>query len=101
MFFGLLILRRQGGGTIGLTYLLWKQVWTILTGRSFLNSLIFFLHKGVIWLALAAATELLPLVSLVSLRVLPFSLYLPFLLQVFIILNMNRKFFLHAPTHDN
>jgi hypothetical protein len=32
MFFGLLILRRRGGGTIGLTYLLWKQVWTILTG---------------------------------------------------------------------
>ncbi|KAH9985086.1 hypothetical protein BJV77DRAFT_139589 [Russula vinacea] len=45
MFFGLLILRRRGGGTIGLTYLLWKQ--------------------GVIWLALATATEVLPLVFII------------------------------------
>ena len=30
MFFGLLILRRHGGGTTGLIDLLWKQVWTIL-----------------------------------------------------------------------
>ncbi|KAF8473077.1 hypothetical protein DFH94DRAFT_855978 [Russula ochroleuca] len=45
MFFGLLILRRHGGGTTGLIYLLWKQ--------------------GIIWLALATATELPPLVLIV------------------------------------
>jgi hypothetical protein len=31
MFFGLLILRRHGGGTTGLIHLLWKQVWAILS----------------------------------------------------------------------
>ncbi|KAF8473075.1 hypothetical protein DFH94DRAFT_149922 [Russula ochroleuca] len=45
MFFGLLILRRHGGGTIGLTHLLWRQ--------------------GVIWLALATATELPPVVLII------------------------------------
>jgi hypothetical protein len=27
MLVGLLLLRRQGGGTFGLTTILWKQVW--------------------------------------------------------------------------
>jgi hypothetical protein len=76
MFFGLLILRRHGGGTIGLTHLLWRQVRTILTGRCSLNSLtFFFFRKGVIWLALATATELPPVVSPTSsLLLVPFIL---------------------------
>jgi hypothetical protein len=45
MFIGLLVLRRHGGGTIGLSRLLWKQ--------------------GVVWLALAVATEIPPLVLIV------------------------------------
>ncbi|KAH9985083.1 hypothetical protein BJV77DRAFT_139391 [Russula vinacea] len=45
MFVGLLVLRRHGGGTIGLSRLLWKQ--------------------GVVWLALAVATEIPPLVLIV------------------------------------
>ncbi|KAH9993639.1 hypothetical protein BJV77DRAFT_1067218 [Russula vinacea] len=48
MFFGLLILRRHGGGTTGLIHLLWKQ--------------------GVIWLALAVATEIPPLLLILTIE---------------------------------
>jgi hypothetical protein len=78
MFIGLLVLRRHGGGTIGLSRLLWKQVWAILTGSGSLKWLIlFFFHKGVVWLALAVATEIPPLVSPASLLLVPFMLIDP------------------------
>jgi hypothetical protein len=59
MLVGLLKLRRRDGGTFGLVRLLWKQ--------------------GVIWLALATAAEIPPVVSTASLSFPPFlfiSLYL-------------------------
>ena len=76
MFVGLLVLRRHGGGTIGLSRLLWKQVRTILAGRDSLKwlSILFFFRKGVVWLALAVATEIPPLVSPASLSLVPFML---------------------------
>ena len=52
----------------------------ILTGRRSLNSLMIFflLFKGIIWLALATATEVPPLVSLATLSALLVCLPSPY-----------------------
>ena len=66
MLVGLFILRRHDGGTSGLSRVLWKQVWWRFSLAVVLYSLMIFLfclRKGVIWLALAIATEIPPLVS--------------------------------------
>jgi hypothetical protein len=66
---GLVILRRGGGGTSGLTGLLWKQVRWRLPGRtsSDLQFCYYFVHKGVVWLVVGSAAEIPALVSLSNL----------------------------------
>ena len=62
---GLFVLRRNGGGTFGLTRLLWRQVrWRFSPALvRLIFFLIFFVLKGVIWLVLGSAIEIPPLVS--------------------------------------
>lgn len=62
MIVGLLLLRRQGGGTFGLTPILLRQVrWRFCLAVVLLIN--FDLLKAVIWLSLAIVTETPPTVS--------------------------------------
>jgi hypothetical protein len=66
VFAGLFVIRHGGGGTIGLTRLVWEQVrWRLLDRSSFDSQLLlfYFFRKGVIWLVLGSAAEIPPLVS--------------------------------------
>ena len=75
MLIGLLILRRHGGGTFGLSRVLWKQVrwrFSLPSFFKFANHVFIFpFRKAVIWLALAIVTEIPPLVNQATLSVLP------------------------------
>jgi hypothetical protein len=75
MLVGLLRVRTSGGGTFGLSKLLWKQVGvTALPDRSYFNSSICCLfRKGVIWLLIAIAAEVPPVVSQTSFSLLSVS----------------------------
>jgi hypothetical protein len=76
---GLFVLRRNGGGTFGLTRLLWRQVrWRISLDLIRFILLIFVILKGVIWLILGSAIEIPPLVSAGSLSFVPI-LFIPHL----------------------
>lgn len=61
---GLIVLRRDGGGVLGLTRLIWKQVrsqWRFSLAVEEPNEFLF--HKGIIWLIIASAFEIPSLVS--------------------------------------
>ena len=63
MLVGLLRLRRHGGGTFGVTHLLWKQVWWQLSPQVLSSIDTYSFHKGICWLLLATAAGVPPAVS--------------------------------------
>ena len=83
---GLLVLRRNGGGTFGLSRLLWRQVrWRFSLALVRLFIYLFVIVKGIIWLALGSAIEIPPLVSPSSLSFVP-SLLIPYLRRRYFLL---------------
>ena len=67
MLGGLFRLRRHSGGASGLIQLLWKQVgWWFSLAITLRFIDMFSCFKGVIWLLLATAAEVPPVVSLAS-----------------------------------
>ena len=82
MLVGLFRQRGDGIGMVGLIWVLWRQVILVLASRGSLNPAdIFHFGKGIIWLLLAMATEVPPMVNLksntflVRLLVVKFNLY--------------------------
>jgi hypothetical protein len=66
---GLLRMRREGGGFLGLGWLLWKQVrgqhlLQIVVPRS---ANVIFVQEGVIWILIATIADIFPVVRLASL----------------------------------
>jgi hypothetical protein len=74
---GLSVLRRNGGGTFGLTRLLWTQVRWRFSLALLCLIFFFFILKGVIWLVLGFAVEIPTLVSPASLSFVPFFCLYP------------------------
>ena len=67
MLVGLFRQRGDGIGMVGLIWVLWRQVILVLASRGSLNPAdIFHFGKGIIWLLLAMATEVPPMVNLKS-----------------------------------
>lgn len=89
MFVGLLRLRGDGVGIVGLARVLWRQVILVLNRDPFNSLILFHFGKGIIWLLLALAAEVPPMVSLTNFLLASFSLNSNFISQVFIILNFN------------
>ena len=65
MLVGLFRMRGDGSGIVNLARVLWRQVILVLASRGVFNPLILFhFGKGIIWLLLALAAEVPPMVSL-------------------------------------
>lgn len=93
VLFGLLRMRGDGTGIVGLARVLWRQVILALASRDSFNPLISFHYgKGILWLLLALAAEVPPMVSLMNFSLVSFPLKVKFISQVFIILDLNGIF---------
>ena len=89
MLVGLFRLRSEGMGMVGLGRLLWKQVIPVFISRGSFHPLIsYHFGKGILWLLLALAAEVPPVVSLTISRSSPFVKFTS-VSQVFISLNLN------------
>jgi len=75
MLVGLFRLRGDGMGAVGLARVLWRQVISVLACRDSFNPLISFHYaKGILWLLLALAAEVPPMVSLTNFSLVSFPL---------------------------
>jgi hypothetical protein len=63
---GLVLMRRRDGCTLGLSSLVWRQVWQVSLATFFQLILMSFLLKGVIWLLIVFLSETPAAVSSVT-----------------------------------
>jgi len=88
---GLLRLRRDGGGRIGVGLFLWKQVGYFPSIQTSLSQLVdmFLVLQGILWLLIALLAGLPPAVSTATSSTDPLFAHHDVMSQVFIILNLN------------